>query len=588
VLLSFVVLATVFFLNRPGAKSKSDEAATAESGRSAVVAAIPPAAPETVEPSPSTETTPPTPPAPASAPVASAVASQPAEDANLLPKPKTGDIQVALLDEKKPADSDVPLPAPMPVPTPVEGAVEKEKQPEPSLPAPMPAEPTKPVPSETESTPPMPVSPTTKPDDKPEATPAPDPAPMPIPAPEAAAPGPLAPAVTPEPAREDVKPVAPSPIPDPAPAPTTPLAKPDDKPEPVPAPQPESAAPKPVAPEPTPASVPMPTLPAPAPEPTAPQVAPTRADPPQLTPPPTPTEPAPEPKPLVPTPASSGPDDWETLPTAGPGRMVDITDRPSPDPLPKETRARAAEPLEREPSPVKTVAAPVAAAPRAKEPATRDEPTDEPGAGRVEAVAHVVQRGENFWTISQLYYNSGRYYKALWAANRTIVAAPDQLVVGQSLRIPPPEDLDPRLIVKLRAATKPVSAPSPTSGTTAPRRVRPALDTTEVDLPAADPFAREPRTGSTSDIDPGPGRESETRVRPKRALYRVRTNETLRSIARDTLGDSHRADEILDLNSSILKDSSDLVPGQVIELPSDAKLGVGAIDRPSRRTRTVD
>ncbi|MEO6808563.1 MAG: hypothetical protein ABI353_05565, partial [Isosphaeraceae bacterium] len=37
----------------------------------------------------------------------------------------------------------------------------------------------------------------------------------------------------------------------------------------------------------------------------------------------------------------------------------------------------------------------------------------EPGA-RIEPQPHVVQAGENFYTISQQYYRSGRFYKALW------------------------------------------------------------------------------------------------------------------------------------------------------------------------------
>ena len=36
---------------------------------------------------------------------------------------------------------------------------------------------------------------------------------------------------------------------------------------------------------------------------------------------------------------------------------------------------------------------------------------------------HKVEKNENFWTISRLYYNSGRYYKALWKANDDKVPA---------------------------------------------------------------------------------------------------------------------------------------------------------------------
>ena len=57
----------------------------------------------------------------------------------------------------------------------------------------------------------------------------------------------------------------------------------------------------------------------------------------------------------------------------------------------------------------------------------------------------------------------------------------------------------------------------------------------------------------------------ETRFRPRRPLYRIRPHDTLRSIARDTLGESRRADDILDLNRDLIKDPNALTPGQTIE-----------------------
>jgi multidrug efflux system outer membrane protein len=59
---------------------------------------------------------------------------------------------------------------------------------------------------------------------------------------------------------------------------------------------------------------------------------------------------------------------------------------------------------------------------------------------------HTVRGGENFWTLSRLYYKSGRYHKALWAANRETVPAPDQLTVGDKIVIPRVNQLDPALI----------------------------------------------------------------------------------------------------------------------------------------------
>ena len=49
---------------------------------------------------------------------------------------------------------------------------------------------------------------------------------------------------------------------------------------------------------------------------------------------------------------------------------------------------------------------------------------------------HVVRSGENFWTISKRYYGSGRYYKALWNANKRLVNAPENLEVGMRVAIP--------------------------------------------------------------------------------------------------------------------------------------------------------
>ena len=117
----------------------------------------------------------------------------------------------------------------------------------------------------------------------------------------------------------------------------------------------------------------------------------------------------------------------------------------------------------------------------------------------------------------------------------------------------------------------------------------PALDTTamsdklaerEITLPASDPFTRRDVSNAGDNVDA----ESALRPRARRTLYKVRPHETLRSIARDTLGDSRRADEILDLNSKILDDPAHLVIGQILELPEDAKLSVSPADRPSRRT----
>ena len=89
----------------------------------------------------------------------------------------------------------------------------------------------------------------------------------------------------------------------------------------------------------------------------------------------------------------------------------------------------------------------------------------------------------------------------------------------------------------------------------------------EVHLPAA-PSSRRGST-SAEEVDPEP----EVGVRPRLPVYKIRANDTLRSIANRTLGDSHRADEILDLNRTVIKDPKDLTTGQEIKLPADARVG---------------
>jgi type IV pilus secretin PilQ/predicted competence protein len=87
---------------------------------------------------------------------------------------------------------------------------------------------------------------------------------------------------------------------------------------------------------------------------------------------------------------------------------------------------------------------------------------DTPGrAERLEATdpgknpyTHTVKSGENFWTISRLYYKSGRYYMALWNANKKCIAAPDRLTVGDRIIIPRADQLDPSLILESPAPAR--------------------------------------------------------------------------------------------------------------------------------------
>jgi general secretion pathway protein D len=168
---------------------------------------------------------------------------------------------------------------------------------------------------------------------------------------------------------------------------------------------------------------------------------------------------------------------------------------------------------------------------------------------RVEPRRHVVQRGENFWTIARLYYGSGRYYKALWAANRGQIEAPDRLQVGMAVVIPARETLDPGLI---EPPSAPGSAPSPGHVVSSSPPIA-----SELRLPVN-------RSADATEV-PRP------RMAPDYPVHVVRPHETLRSIASARLSDARRDREILDLNRDTVSESQELVPGQFLLLPPDAR-----------------
>jgi nucleoid-associated protein YgaU len=230
------------------------------------------------------------------------------------------------------------------------------------------------------------------------------------------------------------------------------------------------------------------------------------------------------------------------------------------------------------------------AAPAESAPGSRTTAAARPGRNRqrVETVPHIVERDENFWTISRLYYNSGRYYKALWKANEAKYPDINVLHVGDVIMVPDIDDLDQSLFMSghSSAPAASVARVSRTSGSASGGSHQARPNDPDLDLPA-------PRSGSRALGSRGPSRSSadddqdngEPEIRtaarprslgsaPKRPVYKVRPYDTLRSIARDTLGDSRRSSEILDLNRDLIDDPSQLIIGQVLELPEDARSSI--------------
>jgi nucleoid-associated protein YgaU len=178
-------------------------------------------------------------------------------------------------------------------------------------------------------------------------------------------------------------------------------------------------------------------------------------------------------------------------------------------------------------------------------------------ADQVEPVVHTVEPGENFWTISKLYYRQGRFYKALHAANRKQVPDIRQLWVGTVLRIPPIEALD-RNLIDPPDRSKATDEPAPSLVRRTTKQTEPSDGADLGVAPRRRPVIVDPEAVAT----------------PRRPTYKVKPYETLRSIARDTLNDPRRDREIFTLNRDVLDDISVPIPaGTTLTLPSDATVG---------------
>jgi nucleoid-associated protein YgaU len=240
-----------------------------------------------------------------------------------------------------------------------------------------------------------------------------------------------------------------------------------------------------------------------------------------------------------------------------------------------------------------------------------NQPAPAAESAKVEAVPHIVERNENFWTISRLYYSSGRYYRALWKANAQKYPDIQTLHVKDVIMIPPVEDLDPGYIDPPRNRTARTGVEGTGRGSTAKTSSPPAGRSDRLSTARAArasnssssnniPTGRSNRTDAVLNLPIGEtalprdhgdgsagvaptdeetvddGLESRSTARPRisakvnRPTYKVRRYDTLRSIARDMLGDPRRAREILTLNRDIIDDPDRLISGQLLELPEDA------------------
>ena len=273
-----------------------------------------------------------------------------------------------------------------------------------------------------------------------------------------------------------------------------------------------------------------------------------------------PTVPGPAAQPLEPRPAA----EEDTPPATLPADFGKVTPTPGPTPKPDPTGWVPVPKAGPRSAPEAKAGPPGNLPPAGPAPAGRPPLANEAQATPIDPVRHRVRSGENFWTISQLYYGSGRYYKALWEANRDRVPEIDKLYVDSTVRIPPPEALDRALVdVSGAGESSPASSSTTRRRSVASSRGSSPSSSIELALPVGNP--NDVVRTAVTDAEPVP-------AIPGRPTYVVQQHETLRSIADRTLGDPYREAEILELNRESIRDPRRLDPGLRLVLPDDANL----------------
>lgn len=188
----------------------------------------------------------------------------------------------------------------------------------------------------------------------------------------------------------------------------------------------------------------------------------------------------------------------------------------------------------------------------------------------------VIRPNETFATLSAQVYGTERYQHALAEFLRDRDPRLTQLVPGQTVDVPPAEELE-RRYARLVPPANATEARAPVATASAPGWAAPTGAPTVTSPPAS----AEPRTAPSGTTTPWPAgraavvspRTGEPTVAAEKR-YRVQVNDTLYGIAKRTLGSGDRWTEIYELNKDLLQGGTQLQANMLLRLPADAKLDV--------------
>ncbi len=154
-----------------------------------------------------------------------------------------------------------------------------------------------------------------------------------------------------------------------------------------------------------------------------------------------------------------------------------------------------------------------------------------------ESPFHLVRTGESFWTIAQLHYDDGRYFRALYKHNELHVTDFDQLIPGSRLETPSVQTLVQRWPELCPAMESSVSYSD--------QEKNPRL--ADATIQEANPAAMPAEPASIVAEHGWPTAPSEASE-----FYETQSGDTLFGIAAQRLGQASRYLELLQLNESRL------------------------------------
>jgi nucleoid-associated protein YgaU len=107
--------------------------------------------------------------------------------------------------------------------------------------------------------------------------------------------------------------------------------------------------------------------------------------------------------------------------------------------------------------------------------------------------AHIVQDGEDLWSIAEKYYGNGYYWTKIAQAND--ITNPNQIEVGQKLTLPDVEEQGE--IAEATTAPEETNTPIPSSSPT------PTVEPTATPTPTPSELGEEPIRGATYTVERG-------------------------------------------------------------------------------------